>query len=488
MKNPEYRRSPSPTTYARIDAGFAGSVGATLQPQLRRLATVATAPESRLGRRTAEIGLPCPDSVRPDPVRPDRVRPDPVTASAQLLLFNPGKNFPLILSKKLRLESLSLLRFRNYAQQDVEFCPGLNLLSGPNGHGKTNLLEAIHYGCLAHSQRTRKDKEMIAWGEKSFVLRLVGRVGGGPGSAAANEPRSSQGMVGVALVQSVEYMESGHKRVKVNGNESKRLSDLIGPFAVVAFSPEDLDLIRGGPLLRRRFLDVLLCQSSRDYLDSLRRYNQALKQRNSLLKQMGSADSSRNASIREDVLLAFDAPLVEAGARITVLRRRALAELSPLATEAYGSISDAAEALSLSLSGSASPAEDEDELRVAFLAKLLSLRVPERETGVTLAGPHREDLELLLSGKPVRDFGSQGQKRSVALSLKLASAHLLEAKNGVPPILLLDDVFAELDEDRRRRIGEMVRGRGQVFIANPRPADLPFEAEKTIMLRHGKVV
>jgi DNA replication and repair protein RecF len=369
------------------------------------------------------------------------------------------------------LETLSLNHFRNYSQQDVSFSPGLNLLSGPNGHGKTNMLEAIHYGCLAHSQRTRKDKELIQWNQRAFVLRLTGRSGKG-----ATETKEQ--------IQSVEFLESGHKRVKVNGVESKRLSDLIGHFSIVSFSPEDLDLIRGGPQIRRRFLDVLLCQFSLDYLDTLRRYNHTLKQRNSLLKQMGSGKTSMG----NDVLEAFDPQLAETGARITVFRRRALADLGPVAVAGYRAISDGVEHLGMQLMGCVSELDDEGELQTEFLRKLHSLRFPEREAGMTLIGPHREDLLFTLNEKPVRDYGSQGQKRSVALSLKLASAQLLEVKNQQPPILLLDDVFAELDENRRRRIGDLVRNLGQVFIANPRAADLPFEAEKVITLHCGQVV
>lgn len=400
----------------------------------------------------------------------------------------------------MHLASAALTRFRNFSAQEAVFSPGLNLLSGPNGHGKTNLLEAIHYGCLAHSQRTRKDKELIQWGASSFILRLTGEI------------------AGRAHSQSVEYAETGHKRVKVDGRESKRLSDLLGHFSVVSFSPEDLDLIRGGPQLRRRYLDVLLCQFSREYLDELRHYNGALKQRNSLLKQMGGRKAAaaamatttgdaagegvgqaggggfgdeevaeRRPRYGSDVLEAYDAPLIEHGARITALRRRALSELAPLASENYRFISDAGEELSLGLSGSVSDAGDEAEWKEAFRRKLASLRVAERETGQTLTGPHREDLAIDLAGRPARDFGSQGQKRSVALSLKLASASLLEAKRGQAPILLLDDVFAELDETRRRRIGDRVREKGQVFIANPRAADLPFEPEKTLHIRQGSL-
>lgn len=375
----------------------------------------------------------------------------------------------------MHVKSLALIHFRNYTDEHVEFNSGLNLLSGPNGHGKTNLLEALHYSCLAHSQRTRKDKELIAWNKPSFVLRLVGQ----STRDLAAESRLH--------LQSVEFMESGHKRVKVNGTESKRLSDLIGPFSVVSFSPEDLDLIRGAPALRRRFLDVILCQFSSDYLQTLRRYNQLLKQRNSLLKQMGSGPSS-GIKFNDEVLSAFDLPLTEAGSRITLFRRKALNDLAPIATEGYRTISDGGEALAISLTGAISDAEDEPTLQAQFLRKLHSMRALEREAAVTLVGPHREDLLFSLSDKSVRDFASQGQKRSVALSLKLASAQLLESKNGHPPILLLDDVFAELDENRRKRIGEWVQKKGQVFIANPRAADLPFEVANTLILKHGKVL
>ncbi len=374
----------------------------------------------------------------------------------------------------MHLESLSLLHFRNFVEQEVAFCPGLNLLSGPNGHGKTNLLEALHYGCLAHSQRTRKDKELIHWGQKAFVLRLKGRL-----EQSVDKTEAAR-----EHVQSVEFLESGHKRVKVNGIESKRLSHLIGHFSIVSFSPEDLDLIRGGPQLRRRFLDVLLCQFSLDYLDVLRRYNQCLKQRNSLLKQM----TSSREGFDSEVLAAYDGPLTELGSRITLYRRKAIADLAPIARDSYHAISDGREALGIRLSGSVSDAEDGQELCAQFLAKLNALRQTERDAGMTLAGPHREDLGFFLNEKSVRDFGSQGQKRSVALSLKLASARLLEVKNQRPPILLLDDVFAELDENRRRRIGDLVRSQGQVFIANPRAADLPFAADKILVLDHGKVL
>ena len=185
------------------------------------------------------------------------------------------------------------------------------------------------------------------------------------------------------------------------------------------------------------------------------------------------------------MLQAFDAPLAEAGARITGIAARCSRRWPPWPMDCYRDIAAAAEPLELSLAGSVSQADEVENAREEFLAKLVATRVSEREAGTTLSGPHREDLLFFLAGKPVREFGSQGQKRSVALSLKLASARLLETSQGRAPILLLDDVFAELDEGRRGRIGELIRGRGQVFIANPRPADLPFAAERVISLERA---
>ncbi len=361
----------------------------------------------------------------------------------------------------MHIRNLYLRHFRNYDELSLEFSPRINLITGMNGHGKTNLLEAVHYLCLAHSPRTRKDKELIRWEAPSFTLRLEGE------SQSGNHALGAQ------------YTESGEKRVKVDGVESRRLSDLIGAFPLVSFSPDDIDVVRGSPALRRRFLDVLLCQYSPEYLENLRRYTQALKQRNNLLKNRHQPD--------ETLLEVYGEQLATSGSVLTLLRKDLLKRFSAAAQACYALIGGGQEAFSLALECPYSQADDWEGLRRDFFRKMAEIRSQERLQGTSLIGPHREDLLLFLNEKRVREFGSQGQKRSVALSLKMAAVRVLEEKYSEPPILLLDDVFAELDETRRARIGDILSSKGQVFIASPNPAELPFSVQKSIRMRFGKV-
>ncbi len=361
----------------------------------------------------------------------------------------------------MRIERLTLHHFRNLHGLDLRPAPHLNLVSGANGHGKSNLLESLHFLCLGHSPRARKDKDLIAFGDPSFVIRGEGWLGETPHA------------------QSVEYGETGC-RVRIGHHESRRLGDLLGHFLVVAFGPEDLDLLRGGPQERRRYLDVLLCQHDPGVLEVLRRYRQALRQRNAALRlRLGSEE--------DDVFAAFDATLAEAGARIGMLRLELVRRLQPWAREFCREIGSETEDLRLEITRAAGDVADVETLRQNLLQKLREKRAQDRENGLTSVGPHRDDLLVFLAGKAVRDFASQGQKRSVALALKLAAARMLEEACGLPPILILDDVFAELDPLRRERFGSLIAGRGQVFIATPRREDLPFSVDQETTLRHGRV-
>ncbi len=380
------------------------------------------------------------------------------------------------------LSRLTLHRFRNLAESSLDFSPGLNLLVGRNGQGKTNLLEAVHLLALAHSPRARSERDCVAWGQKTFVLRAEG-----------------QSLSGVAHAQSVEYGEEG-ARVKVQGVESRRLSALLGSFALVSFSPEDLELVRGGPLARRRFLDVLLCQIEPDYIDLLRRYQAAIKQRNAALK----ADGPSALADAANVLDAFELGIAEAGSRIVLRRESLLAALKPWAQTDYAQLSGGSEALGLRLTRSVGSShesraqagaeteiglsENADRLRDQMREALLRLRTRDREEGGTSVGPHRDDMMIFLAGKGARDFGSQGQKRSVALSLRMAAAQLLRDRLGMPPILLLDDVFAELDGGRQTALGELLRERGQALVATPRQGEMPFIADAVFNVDGGKVI
>jgi DNA replication and repair protein RecF len=365
----------------------------------------------------------------------------------------------------VHLDRIALHHFRNLHGLEARFSPGVNLIAGPNGHGKSNLLEAVHFLALAHSNRTRKDKELIAWDapeDAGFVIRGEGTVGGR------------------AHVQSLEYREGG-SRVKVAGEESRRLGDLLGHFLLTAFAPEDLDLIRGGPQERRRFLDVLLCQLEPDALEVLRRYRTALRQRNAALRWSLRGEE-------EALLDAYEATLAEAGGEIVFRRRKWLEKLAPAATGFHREIGGGAEALTLALTGKGDFTESPSSLAEMMVARLRESRLKDRENGLTSVGPHRDDLLVLLDQKPARDFASQGQKRSAALALKLAAANLLEEASGMPPILILDDVFAELDPGRRERLGALVAGRGQAFIATPRREDLPFAVEAELRLEKGRIL
>ena len=365
----------------------------------------------------------------------------------------------------MHLDRIALHHFRNLHGLEARFSPGVNLIAGPNGHGKSNLLEAVHFLALAHSNRTRKDKELIAWDapdDGGFVIRGEGTIGAR------------------AHVQSLEYREGG-SRVKVAGEESRRLGDLLGHFLLTAFAPEDLDLIRGGPQERRRFLDVLLCQLAPDSLEVLRRYRTALRQRNAALRWSLRGEE-------EALLDAYEATLAEAGGEIVFRRRAWIEKLAPAASGFHLEIGGGAEAFSLALTGKADSSESPSSLAETMVSRLRESRLRDRENGLTSVGPHRDDLLVLLDQKPARDFASQGQKRSAALALKLAAARLLDETSGMPPILILDDVFAELDPGRRERLGALVAGRGQAFIATPRREDLPFAVEAELRLEKGRIL
>ena len=361
----------------------------------------------------------------------------------------------------VRIDRLTLHHFRNLHGLNVHPGPGINLIVGSNGQGKSNLLESLHFLCLAHSQRTRKDKEMVAWGQESFVIRGEGMIGG----RAQN--------------QSVEYGDGGC-RVKLGVTESRKLGDLLGHFLLVAFNPEDLDILRSGPQERRRFLDVLLCQHDATGLEILRRYRQALRQRNAALRLNFGADE-------EALLMAYDHALAEAGVEIVLRRFNLVEKLAPKAMEFYREIGQGSESLELQMTRSLGPDFEPSALKENFLQKLREKRSQDREYGLTSVGPHRDDLLSFLDGKTVRDYASQGQKRSVALALKLAAARLLEEASGLPPILLLDDVFAELEQGRRERFGALIADRGQAFIATPRREDLPFAVNQVFTLERGQI-
>ena len=341
----------------------------------------------------------------------------------------------------MRMTGIRLHDFRGYKQVLLSPPEGVTVLVGENGAGKTNLLEAVHLCCLGRSHRTSFDKEMIRQGAETAAVQLT------------VERKDGRHEVGVRLFENARRK----KIVYVNGKTASRVGELMGHATCVIFSPEDLSLVKDGPQARRRFLDMLLSQQQKAYFYALQTYMTALKQRNALLKQ---------GDMRQ--LPAWDEQLAAAAAPVVRLRREACRELNRLGEKHYLYIGGREEekfslAYRGGLSESADPAED-------MLKGLAACRQEDMRRQTTCFGPHRDEIELSLCAMPLKSFGSQGQMRTAALSMKLAAFDLLEAAQGEPPLLLLDDVLSELDPERRRRLIARI-GRAQALLTCTDPSD-----------------
>lgn len=369
----------------------------------------------------------------------------------------------------MHLDHLSLANFRNYARLEVDLPPGVSLMVGANGQGKSNLLEAIYYLATTRSYRAGSDRELINWlaGDEPLpYARLVARVrrqGGdvqveltllGQPEKPGEEPRSSEdnGSAHLSLFQ--PPTSSLQKRIKING-VPRRAVDAIGQVNVVMFGPQDLDLVNGAPALRRRYLDATLCQTNHRYVRALQRYNRIVTQRNHLLRQIGE----RLASTGE--LDYWDNELVTLGAAIIVARQDALTLLDGMAREINGQLTNHQEHLRIVYRSSVDLSGD---IVATFRETLTRKRQRDIQAGVSLLGPHRDDLAFLVDGVDMRTYGSRGQQRTVALSLKFAEARYMCGVVGEEPILLLDDIMSELDAQRRNWVLQAIEGGGQVII------------------------
>lgn len=330
----------------------------------------------------------------------------------------------------MHVAHLRLRDFRNYARLDVDFTPGLHVLIGDNAQGKTNILEAVYLLATLRSFRGVGGAQMIRHGQKGYF-------------------------VGAHVVDRGEhtikiYWSNAERKLSRSGQPVRKLSDYFGALRAVVFCTEDLQLIRGAARGRRRFLDLLLAQTFPGYLPSLQRYAHALRSRNALLKQRASDEMA---------LESFSRELVQLGDEITRLRRDLIPKLSPLARLAYRRISNDAEELRL---------EYQPSVKRDFAVELAQSRERERAYRSTVIGPHRDDVQLLLNDKPAAQFGSEGQKRTLAIALKMTQAEYVTGIHGTPPVLLIDDVMGELDAKRRSGLLPLLErahhARGQVFM------------------------
>jgi DNA replication and repair protein RecF len=372
------------------------------------------------------------------------------------------------------VQHLSIADFRSWPRADVAFEPGVSVLVGANGQGKTNLLEAVGYLATLGSHRVSTDAPLIRAGADRAVVQ-----------AAVVE-------AGRQLVIEVEITAGRANKAKLNRSPVTRVRDVLGGLRTVLFAPEDLAVVRGDPSERRRFLDELLIQRSPRLAGVRADYDRVLKQRAALLKTAGAA---RRAGGSGDLrtLDVWDGHLAEHGAQLLAARMELVNALRPYAAQAYGGIAPAAAAARGSgfemryvssvdgaLTGTEAPQTAETGapvpevavLAAALLSELARVRPSEIERGVTLVGPHRDDLELSLNGLPVRGYASHGEGWSAALALRLASYELLRSE-GAEPVLILDDVFAELDAGRRAQLAEIAGNAEQVLISSAVVGDVP---------------
>lgn len=336
----------------------------------------------------------------------------------------------------MQITEVRLQGFRNYASARIAPAPGLNVLVGENAAGKTNVLEAVFLCALGRSHRTPRDAELINVAADAALVGLVLTTSGGTRDVA------------------VRILRGDKKRISVDGTQLSRSGELMGCLNAVLFAPEDMALVKDGPGERRRFLDMELSQQKPAYYYQLQQYNLALRQRNALLRQADRPPYS--------ALEPWEEQLARLGASIMASRASLVTELAALAREKHLALSGGKETLSAAYRPSVVP-DPSEAAGDAILRRLISERERDFARGSTGAGPHRDDMELLLDGADVRVFGSQGQQRTVVLSLKLSELEILRKARGEPPVLLLDDVFSELDRERQRMLLKACTG-CQTFI------------------------
>lgn len=372
----------------------------------------------------------------------------------------------------MHVKHLTLGNFRNYETVELPLKTGVNLLVGKNGQGKTNLAEAIFYAATLSSHRVSGYLPLIRQGQSKAIIRLLARF----------EDREN--------LLELELNTEGSNRARINKSETTRIRDVLGYVNAVIFSPEDLDIVKRDPSNRRAFIDELIVQLSPRMSGVYSDYERVLKQRNTLLRSAKNMTSSASGLSTLD---SWDQSLVKIGSEIVAARFDISQRIAPYLSEAYAAIADEKNDPSIRLKSSLLVSDldsdspdahlqtgDREEIEELFRNRLVQVRPKELERGVTLVGPHRDDLLLLLGTLPAKGYISHGESWSYALALKLASASLIrkDARAG-DPVLILDDVFAELDSTRRSRLATLVSHNEQVIITAAVAEDVPSELSAT---------
>lgn len=340
------------------------------------------------------------------------------------------------------IEQLSLTNYRNYEQLNFSFENKVNVIVGENAQGKTNVMESIYVLALAKSHRTVNDKELIRWDQD--YAKIEGRI------------HKKYGSVPMQLIISKKG-----KKAKCNHIEHRRLSQYVGNMNVVMFAPEDLNLVKGSPQVRRRFIDIEIGQVSPIYLHDISQYQKILQQRNHYLKML-QVGKQTNPTVLEILTEQF----IQTAVKIVKKRFEFLQLLENLAKPIHKGISRGLETLEIHYKPSVDVLETQDMSKMIeyFEEKFTKVKSREMERGTTLFGPHRDDLKFFVNGYDVQTFGSQGQQRTTALSVKLAEIELIHSEIGEYPILLLDDVLSELDDYRQSHLLNTIQGKVQTFV------------------------
>lgn len=363
---------------------------------------------------------------------------------------------------------IELTDFRNYAEASVSLDPGLNLFLGLNAQGKTNLLESVYVASAGRSYRASSDADLVRWDRPFF--RIVAKVERKPSPARLE----------------VGYSREGRRLIRLNGTEKIRGAELSSFLNVVMFTPDDLALVKGSPGDRRRFLDLEISQVSPAYRNWISVYGKTVTQRNALLKQVAGAPPVRATQLLEP----WDDQLAAVGARVIARRAEVIAYLDELGREAHRRITGTPGVLAVRYVPSVQfEAPNVQSIARAFKARLTQNRQVELIRGVTMYGPHRDDVLFQLDGVNVATFGSQGQQRSTVLSVKLAEVEFIQAHTGDRPVLLLDDVLSELDERRRAHLLAEVVGQYQTLVTSVEPGCvgiMPARA-RVFMIDAGKI-
>lgn len=361
------------------------------------------------------------------------------------------------------IKELKVKNFRNYKDLAIEFDKRVNLITGQNAQGKTNMIEALYMSSMGRSFRTNHDNEMIRFGEESAYIKVL----------AEKEYVSTK--VEVLLSKAIK------KAIKKDGCSVRKTAELLENIIIVIFSPDDLRIVKDEPEKRRRFIDRELSQIKPAYYDAFMKYRRALNERNSYLK---------SDDIKESMLDIWDEGLIRYGALVMKYRNEFIEDISHLSSKIHSRITNGKEALSLVYQPNINYAESTDMQEELIERELMASRDRDIRTGTTTKGPHKDDFSFIIDNINVRNYGSQGQQRTSALSLKLAELDLIKRETGENAILLLDDVMSELDEERREYLIRALSC-NQIFITTTDIDDSLIKAypdAKIIKISEGKIV